>query len=262
MNRGSSSRRRALSRLPIDTPHAVRFYPETLSQRILNIVLTTAGLVFLPLFTGSWVWNLSDDERLGFLIGLGVIWGMYIAEFVIGVVSVKGDRFDYLTKNWWLVLIVLFPPMRSIKRLRYLATLYRNNGGQARAFLGFNALLIVTTALIFTAATAIITIEQRSNPEFQSLGDALWWAVVTMTTVGYGDIVPATILGRATAIIVMLFGIALFSAIAGNLSSFVTRSDEATYRERLDEQISELISQVNNLSKEIKSLHGDRSEET
>jgi voltage-gated potassium channel len=62
--------------------------------------------------------------------------------------------------------------------------------------------------------------EHPSNPEFANFGDALWWGIVTLTTVGYGDIVPKTPTGRWAAVAIMITGIAVLGLLSGSLASF------------------------------------------
>jgi len=62
--------------------------------------------------------------------------------------------------------------------------------------------------------------EHPTNPGFATIGDALWWGIVTLTTVGYGDIVPKTSTGRWAAVVIMLTGIAVLGLLAGSLASF------------------------------------------
>ena len=84
---------------------------------------------------------------------------------------------------------------------------------------GFWILLIT-----IVAAFLIAMIEGAINPQFKSFGDAVWWVLVTISTVGYGDKVPATSAGRFIAVAVMLLGIALLSVITATISSvFVAR---------------------------------------
>ena len=84
-------------------------------------------------------------------------------------------------------------------------------------------LLSVTTVfvvVILFAATAAFVVERRAQPEaFDSVPAALWWAVTTITTTGYGDRVPATLAGRVLAGAVMVSGIGLFALWAGILAS-------------------------------------------
>lgn len=67
---------------------------------------------------------------------------------------------------------------------------------------------------------------------FQSYGDALWWAIVTVTTVGYGDFVPKTLPGRAVAVLLMVFGIALISMLTGAIATYFNTSRTKMEEER------------------------------
>src|SRR5262249_37901948 len=69
--------------------------------------------------------------------------------------------------------------------------------------------------------------EHPTNPGFATIGDALWWGIVTLTTVGYGDIVPKTTTGRWAAVVIMFTGIAVLGLLAGSLASFF-RLDNGT----------------------------------
>jgi voltage-gated potassium channel len=68
--------------------------------------------------------------------------------------------------------------------------------------------------------------ENGVNEAVASPLDALWWGIVTLTTVGYGDVFPVTAEGRIAASILMLLGIGLFSAMTATLTSFMLSSDE------------------------------------
>ena len=78
------------------------------------------------------------------------------------------------------------------------------------------------TILVFTVLMLIIFLsEQKTNSAINTLFDAIWYTLVTITTVGYGDITPHSILGRTSAMILLLAGVALFGALSGKFASFL-----------------------------------------
>lgn len=83
----------------------------------------------------------------------------------------------------------------------------------------------VLMILIITVIAASITAYfEAANPHFNGFGDAVWWVLVTISTVGYGDKVPLTPIGKTMAVIIMFFGVALLSIVTATVSSiFVTR---------------------------------------
>jgi voltage-gated potassium channel len=80
--------------------------------------------------------------------------------------------------------------------------------------------LIVITILMLMACSAMYLFENEAQPEqFSSIPATFWWGVMTLTTVGYGDIYPLTVAGRITAAIVAFLGIGLFALPAGIVAS-------------------------------------------
>ncbi|PCI43562.1 MAG: potassium channel protein [Proteobacteria bacterium] len=147
------------------------------------------------------------------------------------------DRQAYLKANWLdLALIVLLasPLLRLFTALRVVRILPALRLG---AFLRTNRKKILSVVIIsqesFPAAMAMIfgvvfifgmtvfLLEHAANPQFAQVADGLWWAFVTLTTVGYGDIVPITAGGRIVAVFTMIFGIAIYSLMIANLTFFV-----------------------------------------
>lgn len=102
--------------------------------------------------------------------------------------------------------------LRFFKLLRYSAALQslgRVIVNEQRALLG--ALLIMCSLILF-AATGMYFIERHAHPDaFNSVPRAVWWAVATLTTVGYGDVVPVTPAGRVFGALIMIFGLGMFA---------------------------------------------------
>jgi voltage-gated potassium channel len=97
------------------------------------------------------------------------------------------------------------------------------------------AVVITVTILVF-ASYGIYFFEAGINAEISSIGDAVWWSIVTVTTVGYGDKVPITPLGKAIGVILMFTGIGLIGIVSGTIASYFLGGFRAEKRsEDLDE---------------------------
>lgn len=114
----------------------------------------------------------------------------------------------------------VFRLLRLMKLARYspaLATLWQVLVHERRALA---AALLIMVILLILSSTAIYHVEHDVQPEkFGSIPAAMWWAIATLTTVGYGDVVPVTGLGRAIGGLVMIFGLAMFALPVGIIAS-------------------------------------------
>jgi voltage-gated potassium channel Kch len=92
---------------------------------------------------------------------------------------------------------------------------------------GSNRILLylsgATMVLSFAAGFVVHLVDER---DFATVGDGVWWAVVTFTTVGYGDIVPTTALGRTVASLVMVFGITFIAIVTALVTSALVTQDQ------------------------------------
>jgi voltage-gated potassium channel len=85
------------------------------------------------------------------------------------------------------------------------------------------------------AAGSVYLAERGGEGPIQSFGDSLWWAMATITTVGYGDVYPKTPAGRGVAVVLMLLGISLFSILTARIASFFVAPEESDHpHEELD----------------------------
>jgi voltage-gated potassium channel Kch len=87
--------------------------------------------------------------------------------------------------------------------------------------------VVVAGLVVVLASLAAYEAEHPTNPGFATIGDALWWGIVTLTTVGYGDIVPKTQAGRFAGIAIMFTGIAVLGVLASSLAA-VFHLDESS----------------------------------
>jgi voltage-gated potassium channel len=98
---------------------------------------------------------------------------------------------------------------------------------------------VVWVAVIVISALGMYLAEFGQNPNVHSFWDALWWAVVTITTVGYGDVSPATAEGRLAAGVLMILGIAFFSFLTATFTSALT-SNPSRPSASLEQRLTEL----------------------
>lgn len=143
-------------------------------------------------------------------------------------------------------LISLIPPVRWLRPLRLLRLLrlVRAFAGVSRAMAALprfamhrGLILLVASwlAVMVITAIAIYVAEHDRNPGFDDPFDALWWGVGTLSTAGYGDVYPLTQEGRIAAMILMLLGIGLFSAITASVTSyFLSSGRDAGLAEELE----------------------------
>jgi voltage-gated potassium channel len=130
-----------------------------------------------------------------------------------------------------LAVLALFPGLRGLRALRLLRLLrssrvfrYRNPFAIVLQALEENGLLFTFAFIVLGVTTVlggitIYLVEGRINPGIDSMGDGVWWALVTVTTVGFGDITPVTALGRIVGAVMMvggMFTLALFAGIVGS----------------------------------------------
>jgi voltage-gated potassium channel len=163
---------------------------------------------------------------------------------------VAPHRPAYLRRHWLEVLVVVVPFFRPLRILRIFIFGSRAWVGMRR-LVNIDFLLVYGIGLIIIAATVVASVEGGENASIQSFPDALWWAVVTITTVGYGDMVPVTAAGRAMGFILMLGGIAFFSGITANLASYLIKGSESEKR-----ALSQLTGEVERLRQEVVKLRG------
>lgn len=129
-----------------------------------------------------------------------------ILPFYLGLLGIGAD----------LRILRMFRLVRFLKLARYspgLRSLINALVEESRALF---ATFIIMVALILTCATTLYVVESDVQPEkFGSIPAAIWWSVATLTTVGYGDVVPMTVLGKSIGVVVMVLGLAMFALPIG-----------------------------------------------
>ncbi len=112
--------------------------------------------------------------------------------------------------------------------------------------------LIVLVATAMSVIAAVI--ERLIDPAFDDIGIALWWAVTTVTTVGYGDIVPESHAGRAAASVLMLTGLALIPTLTSIVVATLVAQRSAQERQEEESEFNQLVALLRSLDERLERL--------
>jgi voltage-gated potassium channel len=209
-------------------------------ERATEAPLLVLALLMVPLLLAPWLLDLPDQVEASLLVLDWMIWGCFAFELVVRLALVE-HRWAFLRREWIDLLIVVLPVLRPLRiarsaralrllRLGRVALLLAEATKEGRRLLTRHhlhfALLAAGAVVVVAAAIAFVSEDGQGGP-IGSFGDALWWAMSTVTTVGYGDTYPVTPTGRGIGVVLMLAGITLFGTITANLAAFFVESDAA-----------------------------------
>ena len=180
------------------------------TEKALDLLaLLTLWIVVVP------PWDFGHDVE-------GLVWTVRVAVSVVygidlairGVLARRPVRYA-LTHPVMLVSVV-FPPVRVIFSFRLVRSVFR------RGHLG--RFLVAAAVLVLNGAVMVYLFERHApKSTIHTLGESLWWSLVTVTTVGYGDYTPVTVFGRVTAVFVMGVGLFTLAVVTAQVAlSFAT----------------------------------------
>ncbi len=217
MSEAPEARIARLARSPEDAAALARFDERMSLPLVLSAVL--------PLF-------LAPGKADTFVVDTVIIvsWLVFLWDFAEHLRRLKGylstwwGRVDLgvvlITAPWFLVVGPSDGKFVMVVRLARLARILMATAGARRLFDRLGRVALVAGIVVLLGAFVAYRAEHPTNPEYATFGDSVWWAIVTLTTVGYGDVVPKTTAGRAAGVMIMITGIAVLGLLAGSLASF------------------------------------------
>ena len=195
---------------------------------VIGMLAIFSLIILIPIYFG----NLSSEDKLILTYLEDALCVVFLLDFFRSLHLAQSKWGYFLRGGGWLDLlgsipISAFAIFRIARLFRVVRLLRKMTGGELRRMitgrLAQNTLLftlVIALILVFTLSWLVLIAEQGApNANIKTYHDAVWWAFVTITTVGYGDYYPVTGWGQSFAVILMFFGLGIIGVLSSYLSS-------------------------------------------
>lgn len=190
-------------------------------ERWSTIPLAILAFIYLGLYALEVLGDMSPATLFDLVLVNDVIWGIFIVDFAVRF-FISHQKMRFLKRNLVELVSLILPFFRAFRMFRvivaigFLTRVAQSLQGRINLYLG-----LILPLLVFTCSLGVYEAEHMApGANITNFGDAVWWAFVTITTIGYGDYYPVTFEGRAIAVLLMLSGLALVSLITISLGSW------------------------------------------
>lgn len=209
-----------------------------------DVPMMAVSVLWLPVLLLPMVMSLSSGMQETFSVVDYTVWALFTLEYIIKL-YLADDRRAFVHHNLLDLVVILVPFLRPFRALRLLRLLRLVRVGvvvaeilrRARSILthkGLHFILLAVLMIVLVGAAIEVAAEnQATGSNIHTYGQALWWAIVTITTVGYGDHFPVTALGQGVAVILMLAGIGLVGVLTATVASYFVEEKQNLLEDRL-----------------------------
>jgi voltage-gated potassium channel len=192
-------------------------------------MLTALAVVYLVAYSyPAFIDPVSKEIQVVLDLVQWTVYSVFLADVLVGLVTSK-DRKQYIKTHPLEILSVALPVLRPIRLLRLVAfgSLVIQRVAIGRQFAIALKTFLFSILIAYIAAVQITIIERPiENSNIKSFEDGLWWALSTVTTVGYGDRFPTTTEGRMIAFVLMLVGISLMGVITASVAAWFVKMSQ------------------------------------
>jgi len=211
-------------------------------------------------------WQLQAEGKIdedALLIFNWVIWLVFVSEFIVLLSLVKG-RWRFVRENWLLPIIILLGipfllnysavmvVLRSLRPFLAVLLMLPALGMIGKFFADGRLLTTLFAALIIVVFIGLLV--AGVDPNIENAWDGIWWALATVSTVGYGDVVPTSLLGRLIGGALVVLGLGVFVVITANFLAIVLRK-EVTGMKREEIEVAEILREVSEIKESQKEVH-------
>lgn len=231
-------------------------------ERATEWPLTGTAVVFLAAYAWEVLANAQGGAKDAAELVIDAVWVLFGVDYLVrlALASSRSRWFLHHLPDLAVIALPILRPLRLLRLVTLVGIMQRSAGtalrGRITLYTAGSAAL-----LIFTSALATLDAERHEpGSSIRSFGQALWWALTTITTIGYGDTVPASTQGRFIAALLMIGGVVtatLASWIVSLVEEENAEQEAATQAQvaALQQQVSELSERIDRLLEERESGH-------
>lgn len=192
-----------------------------------NTLLSALALIYLVTYSIQSIWYEPKAEWYPWLVGFGnVLWLLFAIDLLFRFLLAPVKK-HFFRRNWLDTVTVVVPQFKALRALRA----FTPNGvlahARSKGVITSGAAMSagLAAAIVIWIGSLMVLDAERGAPgaEIENIGEAVWWAFETVTTVGYGDYVPVTQWGRFFAVLIMLVGISVLGAVTATLSATLVK---------------------------------------
>lgn len=193
--------------------------------RRTNSLLSALALVYLATWSAQSIWYYPDERWYIILGWFGIfLWALFALDLAVRFAFTDRKK-SFFRTNWLDTITVLVPPFRALRVLRIFTkggVLSKGKGVVSRG--AVETSLIAVALVVWVGALMVLNAERGAvNGSIKTMGQAIWWAFETITTVGYGDYTPVTGAGRTIAVLVMFAGITIVGIVSASLAATLVK---------------------------------------
>jgi voltage-gated potassium channel len=224
---------------------------------LLDVLTTILSVYVLLQLVTEAVVPLSDDTKTIMSYADYFVCGVFLLDFGVRFRAAP-SKLAFMKLGWidllssipvipWMMLGRFTRIFRLIRVIRALRSTERLLFVLLRSRVRNTLLVVITIAVLLVVITgsAVLSLEKDvKDANITNVGDALWWATTTVTTVGYGDKYPVSAEGRIVAVILMVTGVGLFSTFSGTVAAFLLSPQE-------NKETSQILAELKALREEV-----------
>ena len=222
-------------------------------ERATEWPLTGAAAVILGVYAWEVLTNAQGGAKDTAELVINTVWALFGVDYLVRLTLApsRGHWFLHHLSDLAIIALPFLRPLRLLRLVTLVSVIQRSAGTALRGRI---------TLYTVGSASALASLDaERHEPgnSIRTFGQALWWALTTFTTVGYGDSVPVSTQGRFIAVLLMIGGVALAGVVTATLASWIVslvEEENAEQEAATQAQVAALQQQVSELSERIDRL--------